>query len=141
MRCLVRVIRYGRIMHPDLASQWLFPADSTSGHISELKESRKILSKWGNDLRQSYRTLATVAEVSEVDARLLMNHSISGVNSGYITRHKLLEIHLRTQQQAISTVISSAVALQIKENEKLRSWLDGRLPLMAQSNLRPPEKS
>jgi hypothetical protein len=43
--------------------------------------------------------------VSEVDAKLLMNHAIPGVNSGYITRHKLLEDHLRAQQQAISDVI------------------------------------
>lgn len=123
IRCLVRVIRYGRIMHPDLALKWLFPADSTSGHISEQKESRKVLSKWGNDLRQSYRTLATVAEVSEVDARLLMNHSISGVNSGYITRHKLLESHLRTQQQAISKVIFSHISPFFCQNEKVKAWL------------------
>lgn len=123
IRCLVRVIRYGRIMHPDLAPQWLFPADSTSGHISDQKENRKALSEWGNDLRQSYRTLATLAGVSEVDARLLMNHSISGVNSGYITRHKLLEDHLRTQQQAISNVIFSQVHRSTDQHEKARFWL------------------
>ena len=34
-----------------------------------------------------------------------MNHSIAGVNAGYVTRHKLLEDHLRSQQQAISTAV------------------------------------
>ena len=28
-----------------------------------------------------------------------MNHAIAGVNGGYITRHKLLEDQLRSQQQ------------------------------------------
>lgn len=67
-------------MHPNAAGAWLFPADSKSGHIEKHKEDRADLSKWGNDLRQSYRTLATIAGVSEVDAKLLMNHSIPGVN-------------------------------------------------------------
>ena len=108
IRAIIRVMRYGRAMHPNAAGAWLFPADSKSGHIEEHKEDRDDLSKWGNDLRQSYRTLATIAGVSEVDAKLLMNHAIPGVNSGYITRHKLLEDHLRGQQQAISHVIFKA---------------------------------
>ena len=45
----------------------------------------------GQRLRQSFRTIATAAGVSEIDAKLLMNHAIPGVNAGYITRHKLLE--------------------------------------------------
>src|SRR4030088_2250161 len=52
-------------------------------------------------LRQSFRTIATVAGVSEFDAKLLMNHAIPGVNAGYITRHKLLENHLRNQQRRV----------------------------------------
>jgi hypothetical protein len=52
--------------------------------------------------------MATVAGVSEIDSKLLMNHSIPGVNAGYITRHKLLEDHLRRQQQAISSAVFSA---------------------------------
>jgi hypothetical protein len=44
--------------------------------------------------------VATAVGVSDFDAKLLMNHSIPGVNAGYITRHKLLEDHLRRPQQA-----------------------------------------
>ena len=46
---------------------------------------------------QTFRTIATSAGVSEFDAKLLMNHVIPGVNAGYITRHELLENHLRSQ--------------------------------------------
>lgn len=67
---------------------WLFPADSDNGHLIEHKEGRDVLSKWGNDLRQSYRTLAQAAGVSELNLHLLMNHSLPGVNAGYITRDK-----------------------------------------------------
>ena len=95
-------MRSGRQMYPSQAAEWIFPADSDAGHLVEQKEDRATLSKWGNDLRQSFRTIATAAGVSEFDAKLLMNHAIPGVNAGYITRHKVLEDRMRSQQWAIS---------------------------------------
>jgi len=120
---LIRVLRLGRQMHPSQAQKWLFPAESASGHLAEPKEDRDLLSKWGNDLRQTFRTIATVAGVSEFDAKLLMNHSIPGVNAGYVTRHKLVEDHLRSQQQAISTVVFSTLGKSLTEQEVLINWL------------------
>jgi len=121
--CLVRAMRFGRQMYPSLAAAWIFPADSASGHLVEQKEDRATLSKWGNDLRQSFRTIATAAGVSEFDAKLLMNHAIPGVNAGYITRHKLLEDHLRSQQQAISSAVFAALAGMHVEKPTVRDWL------------------
>jgi hypothetical protein len=115
-------------MYPLQAMEWVFPADSASGHLAETKEDRDELSKWGNDLRQTFRTMATVAGVSEIDSKLLMNHSIPGVNAGYITRHKLLEDHLRRQQQAISSAVFSALRSSLFVDRALQSWL-GRSPL------------
>jgi integrase len=126
--CLVRTLRFGREMYPLQAMEWVFPADSASGHLAETKEDRDELSKWGNDLRQTFRTMATVAGVSEIDSKLLMNHSIPGVNAGYITRHKLLEDHLRRQQQAISSAVFSALRSSLFVDRALQSWL-GRSPL------------
>ena len=91
--------------------------------MSETKEDREILSKWGNDLRQTFRTIATAASVSEIDAKLLMNHTIPGVNAGYITRHKLLEDHLRSQQQSISSAVFAALGPSIAEIQALHEWL------------------
>jgi hypothetical protein len=107
IRCLLRALRVGRVLYPDRdqVHEWLFPAGSTSGHIVEHKEKRDALSKWGNDLRQTYRTIAQATGVPELDVHLLMNHSIPGVNAGYITRNKLLRDHLRNQQEAISRKI------------------------------------
>jgi hypothetical protein len=107
--CLTRAVRFGRQMHPLEAREWIFPADSTEGHLVEQKEDRAVLSKWGNDLRQTYRNVARLAGVSELDAHLLMNHAAPGINAGYITRHQMLEDHLRAQEQAISTLIFGAL--------------------------------
>ena len=83
-----------------------------------------MLSHWGNDLRQTYRTLAQVAGVSEVDIHLLMNHSFPGVNAGYITRSKLMSDHLRSAQEKISAVIVGAVVGQGRRpSAKLSRWL------------------
>jgi hypothetical protein len=110
-------------MYPLQSSQWVFPADSASGHLAETKEDREILSKWGNDLRQTFRTVATAAGVAEIDAKLLMNHAIAGVNAGYITRHKLLQDHLRRQQQAISCAVFAALGDSLSKDERLRRWV------------------
>jgi integrase len=105
IRCIIRAIRWGRTLYPEQAKIWLFPAESETGHLVEHKEERGVLSKWGNDLRQSYRTLAQAAGVSELDVHLLMNHSLPGVNAGYITRDKLLRDHLRKQQERVSAIV------------------------------------
>lgn len=105
MRCIIRTMRAARMMFPTQAEYWLFPADSASGHLVDHKEARSSLSKWGNDLRQTYRTFGQIAEISELDIHLLMNHSLRGVNAGYITRDKLVRGHLRKQQERISKLI------------------------------------
>jgi hypothetical protein len=61
--CLCRAIRFGRILYPSQARDWVFPADSASGHVAEIKEDRDTLSKWGNDLRQTFRNIAATAHV------------------------------------------------------------------------------
>jgi integrase len=118
-RCLIRAIRIGRMFYPDQAEDWLFPADSESGHLIEHKEERENLSKWGNDLRQTYRTVGQIAGVPDLDMHLLMNHSVPGVNAGYITRAKLLSDHLRGQQEKISRLILSN---STKSKSKDREW-------------------
>lgn len=105
IRCLIRAMRVGRILHPEAAEIWIFAADSAPGHMFEHKDPRTRLFKWGNDLRQSYRTLGQAAGLSEIDMHLLMNHSVPGVNAGYITRAKLLGDHLRAAQEGLSAFI------------------------------------
>jgi hypothetical protein len=64
-----------------------------------------------------------------------MNHAIPGVNAGYVTRHKLLEDHLRSRQQAISSAVFVALGKSVTEHSVIQKWLgrDGsqRLALVA----------
>jgi integrase len=123
IRCLIRVLRFGSMLYSNQPPDWIFPADSKSGHLVEHKERRDELSKWGNDLRQTFRTIAQAVGVPELDVHLLMNHSIPGVNAGYITRNKLLRDHLWSQQEAISRKIVEAMRLG-KQNDVSALWID-----------------
>lgn len=104
LRCLWRTRRVGRMLYGEHAVEWIFPAATPTGHISEYKEKRHILSHWGNDLRQTWRTCAQAVGLSELDAQILMNHSLGNVNAGYITT-KALRDHLVTQQERVSAYI------------------------------------
>ncbi|WP_297323591.1 integrase arm-type DNA-binding domain-containing protein [uncultured Bartonella sp.] len=149
IRCLFRTIRLARIVSGREKPDWLFSsADSASGHIVEHKEDRKDLSKWGNDLRQTYRNLGVVAGVDHLNMHLLMNHSLPGVNAGYISRNRLTETVLRDAQQAISDVVMAEAAkddkAEVKQDEveakkkttAILNWLNSSrviLPSMSKS--------
>jgi hypothetical protein len=126
LESLFRLLRLASVIYPETSRIWLFPSDAPSGHLEEHKEDRdKVLSHWGNDLRQSYRTLGQVAQVSDVDMHLLMNHSFPGVNAGYITRSKLMADHLRQQQEKVSQLVIGAVVGRGRRPSALLSrWLN-----------------
>jgi integrase len=124
IRCLVRAMRVSRMLYPEAAETWIFAADSEEGHIVEQKENRNtVLAKWGNDLRHTYRTLGQAAGLSPVDMHLLMNHSVKGVNEGYITRSKLLNDHLRSAQQKLSDhIIAAGTKSPMDGSQRERAW-------------------
>lgn len=125
MESIFRLRRISPIIYPQNGLEWLFPSDASCGHLVEHKEDRAVLSHWGNDLRQTYRTLGQAAEVSEVDMHLLMNHSLPGVNAGYITRSKLMRDHLRAQQEKLSQfLIRSSVGRGRRPSAELSRWLN-----------------
>jgi integrase len=123
IRCIIRALRFGELQYPGSARTNIFPADSAPGHIVEHKEKRSDLSKWGNDLRQTYRTVGQIAGVSELDMHLLMNHSLPGVNTGYLTRHRLTGDHLRKQQQMISSTIVAAFWMDLYARKRAQNWV------------------
>jgi len=101
LRCLARARRAGRRLCP--GSPWIFPSvTSRSGHIEECKEKNGL--KTGHALRHTWRTLAQEAGVTELDAKLIMNHTIPGANAGYLSRSALWP-HLLAAQEKVSQFI------------------------------------
>jgi len=67
-------------------SQWVFPANSRSGHINNFKE-RDDRIPGPHALRHTFATMANAAGVSFTDIKLLLNHKSQDVTFGYITPH------------------------------------------------------
>jgi integrase len=125
LQLIFRLRRLGPILYPHGAETWLFPSDAPSGHLEEHRERRTVLSRWGNDLRQSYRTLGQAAGLYEVDMHLMMNHAQPGLNAGYNTRPKLKGAQLRAQQDKLSTFIVGAVVGRGRRPSTILSrWLN-----------------
>jgi integrase len=102
---LNRAKRAGRVLHPELAREWIFPAATSTGHIAEHKEKRRVLDKYGHDLRHSFATLAAAVGVNKLFIKLLLNHKLSSdVTDGYITGGALFE-QLRAEQVRLSRFI------------------------------------
>jgi integrase len=109
VRSLVRARRAGMVLHPRQSAEWVFPADSVTGHIVEHKEDRARLAKWGGDLRQTFRNMCALAGIDPLTSRLLMNHVVDrDVHDGYITKSALMG-SLRVHQQRLSTFIMAAL--------------------------------
>jgi hypothetical protein len=106
----VRARRAGRILHRDQAQRFIFPALSEAGHLAEWREDRAALSKFGTDLRQSFKTISVECGVGKLEAKILMNHKVDqDVHDGYATTPELRE-HLHKCQARISAGIMGRLA-------------------------------
>ena len=130
VQSLRRVRDAGRYLFPRKPKQspWIFPAESTTGHVQNWGEDREALSQWGRDLRKTFRTCAAELEVPELFSMALMNHSTSGVHNKYLAKGKLSRA-LREAQEGISRAIMQRVGQMqtIKEQveERRQALADG----------------
>lgn len=88
--------------------QWLFPADSKSGHVAEVAQ-HELDGLTGHALRHCYSTLAVEAGVPLLELKYLLNHAASNVTMGYI--HVGPE-HLRKYQELASRYILNKIGLE-----------------------------
>ena len=80
-------------------SEWIFPSNSRSGHVTEPKTASLPCP---HTLRHSFATAAIACGVPWADLQLLLNHSTPhGVTGGYVHEHGLLD-RLAEQMERIS---------------------------------------
>jgi hypothetical protein len=52
--------------------------------LVDWREHREVLSKFGTDLRQSFRTMSVECGIGKLEAKILMNHKVDqDVHDGY----------------------------------------------------------
>ncbi len=87
--------------------QWLFPADSKSGHVAEVAQ-HELGGLTGHALRHCYSTLAVEAGVPLLELKYLLNHAASNVTMGYI---HVGHDHLLKYQQTASRHVLERLGL------------------------------
>lgn len=96
-------------------TQWLFPADSESGHVAEVAQ-HELGGLTGHALRHTFATLAVQSGVPLLELKYLLNHAASNVTMGYIhVGHE----HLLKHQETASRYILAALGLE---------WTEGQWP-------------
>lgn len=94
--------------YPAGSTYWIFPGSTGPGHVTATKEPRTKLTKWGNDLRQSFRTFATMAGVAEIYIRVFMNHKDRDVSTGYLNLLPIWPELVRSQTLIINKIEDEA---------------------------------
>ncbi len=96
-------------------SSWLFPAESTSGHVAEIAQE-ELGGLTGHALRHTFATLAVQSGVPLLELKYLLNHAATNVTMGYI--HVGVE-HLAKHQATASRYILEQLGLE---------WTEGQWP-------------
>lgn len=105
--CIRRALEAGDILYA--RSEWLFPtrARATGDVIATPTWKEKTLpSETGHILRHTYRTLAKHEGVDQIDARLLLDHTVPGIDGVYIHSRALFGRLLATQEHLSVAILA-----------------------------------
>lgn len=97
---LVReAIEMGDRLFPD--PEWLFPTRNKDGKIAATStwKERTLPSETGHILRHTYRTIAQRVGIDKIDARLLLDHKVPGIDGVYIHEKALFDRLLASQER------------------------------------------
>lgn len=97
-------------------TDWVFPATrvrghkvSQSGHLDNPRNNVQGL-PGPHALRHTYRSMAVIARIPDLEIRLLLNHTPRDVSEAYITRAVTLD-HLRKAQEEMTAFMLKAFGL------------------------------
>jgi integrase len=107
-----RALKAGDIVHP--GSVWLFPTRNKAGELcaTQVWKEKALPSETGHLLRHTYRTVAKRAGVDQIDARLLLDHTVPGIDGVYIHSHALFDRLLAVQEVMSKTLMELCTADQ-----------------------------
>jgi integrase len=100
-----RTLESGDVLFPK--SPWLFP---TSGRRGETKatvvwKERTLPSETGHILRHTYRTIAQRVGIDKIDARMLLDHKVPGIDGVYVHEKALFDRLLASQEQMSCAIL------------------------------------
>ena len=103
---LVRqALELGDALYP--GSLWLFPTRNKQGIVKATATWREktLPSETGHILRHTYRTIAQRIGIDKIDARLLLDHKVPGIDGVYIHEKALFDRLLASQEPMTEAIL------------------------------------
>lgn len=101
-----RALTVGDVMYR--RSEWLFPTRGrASGDViaTQTWREKTLPSETGHILRHTYRTIAKREGVDQIDARLLLDHRVPGIDGVYVHARALFDRLLGAQERMSAAVV------------------------------------
>jgi integrase len=104
---LVReALELSNVLYP--GASWLFPTRDIEGHVAAMAvwRERTLPSETGHILRHTYRTVAQRVGIDKIDARLLLDHKVPGIDGVYIHEKALFDRLVASQERMTKAILS-----------------------------------
>ncbi len=102
-----RAMAVGDVLFP--GSPWLFPSRSTKTFeviATQVWREKSLPSETGHILRHTYRTVAQRTGIDKVNARLLLDHTVPGIDGVYIHERALFDTLLADQERMTAALVA-----------------------------------
>lgn len=104
---LVRqALELGDALYP--GAPWLFPTRNKQGEVKATAtwKERTLPIETGHILRHTYRTMAQRVGIDKIDARLLLDHKVPGIDGVYIHEKALFDRLLASQERMTAAILA-----------------------------------
>lgn len=102
-----RAMAAGDVLFP--GAPWLFPSRSSkTGEViaTQVWKEKALPSETGHILRHTYRTVAQRTGIDRVNARLLLDHTVPGIEGVYIHERALFDTLLAEQERMTAAILA-----------------------------------
>ena len=103
-----RALDLGDVLYPK--APWLFPTRSTNDQrtviATQVWREKTLPSETGHILRHTYRTIAQRVGIDKIEARLLLDHTVPGIDGVYIHEKALFDKLLAAQERMTKEILT-----------------------------------
>lgn len=103
-----RALDLGDVLYPK--APWLFPTRSTNDQraviATQVWREKALPSETGHILRHTYRTIAQRVGIDKIEARLLLDHTVPGIDGVYIHEKALFDKLLAAQERMSEAILA-----------------------------------
>lgn len=99
-------LELGDVLDPN--SEFLFPTRNMQGRViaTAVWREKTLPSETGHILRHTYRTIAQRVGLDKIDARMLLDHKIVGIDRVYVHEKALFDRLLASQETMTAAILA-----------------------------------